>query len=73
MTVKCPDCNKDVCVRTAGPAGIIQHQGKKPCKKVQQAKEAKGKTHTLFQVGVTKVKASLLGTALTSLDDSLRA
>ena len=49
----------------------FKHQGKKPCKKAQQAKEAKGKIRTLFQVGVKKVKALLLGTVSTSSDDSL--
>ena len=67
--MKCPNCNEDVCVGIAGPAGIVQHRGKKFCKKAQQAKEAKGKIHTLFQVGVTKVKTSLPGTVSTSSDD----
>ena len=67
--MKCPDCDEDVCVGTAGPAGIVQHQGKKPCKKVQQAKEAKRKIRTLFQVGVTRIKAPLPVTASTSSDD----
>ena len=69
--VKCPDCD-DVCIGMAGPAGIVQHQGKTPCKKAWQAKEAKGKIRTLFQVGVTKVKVSLPVIVSTSSDDSLR-
>ena len=72
MTVKCPDSDEDVCVGTTGPAGIVQHQGKKPCKKAWQAKEAKHKIHTLFQVGGTKVKVSLPVITLTSSDDLLR-
>ena len=67
--MKCPDCD-DVCVGTAGPAGIVQHQGKTPCKKAWQAKEAKRKIRTLFQVGVTKVKVSLPVIASTSSDAS---
>ena len=67
-TVRCPECDEDVSVGTAGPAGIIQHQGKKPCKKARQAKEEKGKIRTLFQLGVKKVKALLLETASTSSD-----
>ena len=70
--VKCPDSDEGVCVGTAGPAGIVQHQGKKPCRKAWQVKEAKRKIRTLFQVGVTKVKVSLPVIALTSSDDSPR-
>ena len=61
MTVKCPNCDEDVCVRMAGPAGIVQHQGKKPCKKAQQVKEAKGKIHTLFQVGSDESQGLVAG------------
>ena len=67
--MKCPDCDEDVRVGMAGPAGIVQHQGKKPCIMAQQAKEAKNKTRTLFQVGVKKV---IPGTVSTSLDDPPR-
>ncbi|KAF8152655.1 hypothetical protein B0H34DRAFT_677940 [Crassisporium funariophilum] len=49
-TVRCPKCNEDVQVGTAGPAGIIQHQGKKSCQKARQAKKDKGKLWTLFQL-----------------------
>ena len=55
-TVKCPECNEDIQVGTAGPAGIIQHQGKKPCIKAREAKKEKGRLRTLFQVGVKKVQ-----------------
>ncbi|KAF8154984.1 hypothetical protein B0H34DRAFT_676656 [Crassisporium funariophilum] len=67
-TVRCPKCNEEVQVGTVGPAGIIQHQGKKSCQKARQAKKDKGKLWTLFQVGVKRVQALLPGTALTRSD-----
>ena len=67
MTVKCPNCDKYVCIGMARPVGIVQHQGKKPCKKAWQAKEAKHKICTLFQVGVTKVKVLLAGDCINKL------
>ena len=58
--MKCPECDEDVRVGTAGPAGIVQHQGKKPCIKACEAKEEEGRIWTLFQVGVKKVPTSSL-------------
>ena len=54
--MKCPECDENIQVGTAGPAGIIQHQGKKPCIKARKAKKEKGWLQTLFQVGVKKVQ-----------------
>jgi len=67
--VRCLECDEDVCVGTAGPAGIVQHQGKKPCKKAR-ANEEKGKLRTLFAAEVRKVKAMLPGTASASSENS---
>lgn len=51
MTERCPLCEEDIQVGTAGPQGLAQHQGKKKClanvkKKKQDA--AKAKEPTLF-------------------------
>jgi hypothetical protein len=52
-TVRCPLCEDDVQVGTAGPQGLEQHQGKKKClasmaKKKQN--EQRAKNHTLCAI-----------------------
>jgi len=69
-TVKCPECDEDIQVGTVGPAGIIQHQGKKACIKACKAKKEKGRVQTLFQVGVKKVQASLPAATSKGSDNS---
>jgi len=69
-TVKCPECDEEVQVGTAGPAGIVQHQGKKACIKASEAKKQKGKVRTLFQVGVKKVQVLLPAAASKGSDNS---
>jgi hypothetical protein len=69
-TVKCPKCDEELQVRTAGPAGIVQHQGKKACIKAPKAKTEKGRVRTLFQVRVRKVQALLLAVASKGSDSS---
>ena len=53
-----------------GPAGIIQHQGKKACIKAHKAKKEKGRVQTLFQVSVKKVQVSLLAATSKGSDNS---
>ena len=50
-TVRCPLCDEEVQVGTAGPQGLNQHQGKKKCRANMEKKrqeEKKVKTLTLF-------------------------
>ena len=56
FTVKCPECHEDVNVGTAGPNGLIQHQGKKPCREAKKRKDEQARTRTLFDVGVKKIQ-----------------
>ena len=56
-TAHCPECNEEVNVGTAGPAGLVQHTGKSKCEKTKemkkkQEKEGKNRIRTLFEVGI---------------------
>ena len=44
----CPECDTDVHVGTAGPAGLKQHQGMGPCRAARQKRDQQKKTRTLF-------------------------
>ncbi|KAF8240321.1 hypothetical protein L208DRAFT_1233751, partial [Tricholoma matsutake] len=55
-TVVCPSCGGDVCVGTAGPVGLAQHEGKGPCHKAQAKKNQEKKTRTLFAIGLKKAR-----------------
>ncbi|KAF8230954.1 hypothetical protein L208DRAFT_1279432, partial [Tricholoma matsutake] len=52
----CPSCGGDVHVRTAGPAGLAQHKGKRPCHKAQAKRNQQKKTRTLFDIGLKKAR-----------------
>jgi len=60
-TARCPECNEEVNVGTAGPAGLREHTGKSKCKQTKEmkkklTKEGKTRIRTLFEVGVKKAK-----------------
>ena len=55
-TVVCPSCDEDVCVGSAGPTGLVQHEGKGPCCKAQAKKEQLKHARTLFNIGVKRAK-----------------
>jgi len=61
FTIKYPECDEDIRVGTAGPNGLINHQGKKPC---HEAKKKKERTRTLFDVGIKKCVAQPKETAV---------
>jgi len=54
--VVCPFCGENVCIGSAGPAGLVQHEGKGPCCKAQAKKEQLKNARTLFDIGVKRAK-----------------
>ena len=44
----CPECDPNVHVGTAGPAGLEQLRGMGPCRAARQKREQQKKTRTLF-------------------------
>jgi len=56
MMVVCPSCGEDVCIETAGPASLAQHEGKGPCHKAQAKENQQKKIRTLFDVGLKKAR-----------------
>ena len=55
--VQCPACGEDIQVGFAGPAGLVNHQGKSRCQKTVATKakiEKMAKRPTLFHFSITK-------------------
>ena len=58
FSIRCPECEEDIRVGTAGPNGLPNHQGKKLCRDTKARKEKQAKTRTLFDIGIQRVVPS---------------
>ena len=72
MRLMCPKCDTNVHVRTAGPAGLKQHQGMGPCQFAHQKREQQKKTCTLFDFPLKQGKKDAATSNLVMGSSSLK-
>ena len=72
--MRCPDCDEDIRVGTGGPKNLASHQGGKLCRNGQERKaqlKKRGRTQTLFDIGITKATAKPKNIAAATSSQSL--